>query len=67
MDNLCGNCKHWHEFPTQKYRCKQGVCSKVLKGTTFTVENVTYEYDGWSFEDECYDDAFGCFEVRDGT
>ncbi len=73
MTNLCGNCKHWHEFPQQTCRIKQGVCDKVPKGTTFTVEDIideyegsmTYKYDGWSFEDECYDDVFKCFEVKE--
>lgn len=67
MDNLCGNCKHWHEFPEQKYRCKLGVCDKIPFGTEFTVVGYTHKYNGWSFNDECYDDVFGCFEVKYGT
>lgn len=65
MDNLCGNCKHWHEFKVNPYKCRQGACDKVPKGTAFTDEDVTYEYDGWSFYDEHYDDAFGCFEIAE--
>ena len=62
LDKRCGNCKHWHEHIGQKYHLKTGDCDKIIKGTKFSGDGQTYEYDGYSFEDECYDDYFNCFE-----
>ena len=62
LDKSCGNCKHWHEHIGQEYHLKTGDCDKIIKGTKFSDDNKTYEYDGYSFEDECYDDYFNCFE-----
>lgn len=58
--NDCGNCKHWHEWPKEKQRWSLhlGTCDKIAKGTVFDGST----YDGYSFEDECYDEDFNCFE-----
>ena len=58
--NDCGNCKHWHEWPKerQRYRISLGDCDKIPKGTPFE----DFKYGGYSFEDECYDEEFHCFE-----
>lgn len=58
--NDCGNCKHWHEWPEdmQTYSISIGDCDKIEKGTPYD----EFTYDGWSFEDECYDEEFHCFE-----
>lgn len=61
----CGACKHWHEWDKgkQKYELCLGDCDKVEKGRTRTDEDgETFKYYGYSFEDECYDDCFGCWE-----
>lgn len=40
-----------------------GDCDRIVKGTKFYGENgEEYTYDGYSFEDECYDEVFHCFE-----
>ena len=44
-----------------------GDCDRIAKGTAFTFELSDgsvheAEYDGYSFEDECYDEYFHCFE-----
>lgn len=60
----CGRCKHWHIRKDQPYSLDIGDCDKVAKGTKFTDCGKIYEYDGYSFEDECYDDSMNCFEPR---
>lgn len=64
----CGNCRHWHVWDKdkQKYNCLLGDCDKIQKGTVFECEGKSYTYDGYSFEDENYNDAFTCFEARQG-
>lgn len=58
--NDCGNCKHWHEWPPEKqeYHLHVGDCDKIPKGTVYD----EFTYTGYSFEDECYDEEFHCFE-----
>lgn len=68
--NDCGNCRRWHIWPEEKqeYGIPLGDCDKIERGRKFydldEKGNVvqTYTYDGYSFEDECYDEEFGCFE-----
>ena len=64
LEKRCGKCKHWHEHKVQKYKSKKGNCDKIVKGTAFVCEGEKYNYDGYSFEDECYDDCFNCFEAK---
>lgn len=41
----------------------KGDCDKVPKGTEWKdTEGNTYSYDGYSLEDECYDEVMGCYE-----
>ena len=54
MDKCCGDCKHWHPKKIQQYTLRIGKCDKIKKGTK--------EFDGITFEDECYDDDLHCFE-----
>lgn len=43
-----------------------GDCDKYPSKTPYKTEDGDYEmYDGYSFEDESYDDVFGCFEPRE--
>lgn len=60
----CGACKHWHEWEKDAGQLARGGCDKIPKGQEWTDEDTgnIYQYDGYSFEDECYDDVFGCFE-----
>jgi len=66
--NDCGNCKHWHVRPPaeQETGLLIGDCDKIPIGAEWTSspENVIYHYDGWSFEDECYDEDLHCFDAR---
>lgn len=66
----CGGCRHWHEWPreNQKYGLCQGDCDRIPKGKPFYSDDGSkeYHYDGYSFEDEGYDDEFHCFEMREG-
>ena len=64
-DKLCGDCRHWLPWEEQPYRCRQGDCEKMPAGKLLTVDGVTYDYEGYSFEDECYDDCFNCFEPKE--
>ena len=67
---MCGACKHWHEWDEEKQEYKNsdlGDCDKIPKGKEFSYtlsdgEEYTAQYDGYSFEDECYDEEFGCYE-----
>ena len=71
--NDCGNCKHWHEWPVERYTDWQpkwlhiGDCDKIAKGTPMqpTEDGTIFEYDGYSFDDENYDEEFHCFEPED--
>lgn len=92
MTNLCGQCKHWHEWSTAKKLkhdkenielaikyglsyyfsaihsdLRLGDCDKIGRGTVYHIEDgdAGNEYDGNSFEDECYTDYFNCFEQRE--
>ena len=63
--NMCGVCKHWHEWDGEDAgQLARGDCDKVPKGKEWVDgdTNKTYTYDGYSIEDECYDEVFGCFE-----
>lgn len=42
-----------------------GDCDKIAKDTSYEDEYGTGHYDGYSFEDESYDDVFHCFEPRE--
>ena len=76
----CGNCKHWHEWPEDRQKeywrnnlfagkewsagdLSFGDCDKVQSGTPFA--DGVYTYDGYSFEDENYDEEFHCFEKKE--
>ncbi len=61
LDKPCGKCKHWHERKERK-GLRTGDCDKIAKGTLYNIGDKTYTYDGYSFEDEYYDDCFNCFE-----
>ena len=63
----CGVCKHWHERETDKGELAIGDCDKIPDGEEFTIDGKTYTYDGYSFEDEDYNEVFGCFEEEDKT
>lgn len=66
----CGGCKHWCAGEeSQKTGLTIGNCDKIPKGRKWESEGKTYFFDGETFEDECYNDDFGCFEemVKDGT
>ncbi len=69
----CGGCKHWKEWDNKRYErlgltytvttLAQGDCDKIPEGQKWTDEDGnTYTYDGYSFEDECYDEVMHCFE-----
>ena len=64
MCNYCGDCVHWHEWESERNdSCRRGDCDKIAKGTPFS--DGRYTYDGYSFNDECYDDDFQCFEPKE--
>lgn len=53
-----------------EYTLKQGDCDKIPKGEVFhfTLSDGTEHeatYGGYSFEDECYDEYFNCYEEND--
>jgi len=70
----CGNCKHWHEWPVEKYTKTYtdwkpkllhiGDCDKIPKGTKLkpTEDGTVFDFDGCAFEDENYNEEWGCFE-----
>lgn len=60
----CGVCKRWHERKEDANVLAIGDCDKIPKGTEWHDEETqkTYTYDGYSIEDEVYDEVFGCFE-----
>ena len=62
--NYCGMCAHWHKRKEQQYSLDIGDCDKIAKGTKFVDDGREYDYDGYSFEDECYDECMNCFEQR---
>lgn len=62
--NYCGMCTHWHKRKEQHYSIDIGDCDKIVKGTKFVDGGQEYDYDGYSFEDECYDECMHCFEQR---
>lgn len=80
MERDCVNCKHarkWTDAEQFEYierifksigklpcGCDHYICDKIKKGTTWTEDGETYEYDGYSLDGENYDDVFGCFEAR---
>ena len=75
-DHCCGACRHWHRWTMERERERWndpdrgedrlhfGDCDRIPKGTVVTskVEEYTYTYDGYSFEDECYDEDMQCYE-----
>ena len=65
--NYCGRCKHWHKRDEQTYSIDIGDCDKIPQGTKFTDDGNEYTYDGYSFEDELYDECMHCFEPKDGN
>ena len=49
------------ERPKNRYNF--GWCDKIPKGTVYYCEEGhDYQYDGYSFADECYDEDLHCFE-----
>lgn len=42
------------------YGSHLGDCEKIKKGKPFA--DGKFAFGGYSFEDECYDGEFGCFE-----
>lgn len=72
MNNCCGNCKHWYIWDEEKQNCcwvSKGDCDKIPKGCSWYDEKFKkhFDYDGYSFEDECYDDVFHCFEPKENV
>lgn len=70
--NDCGNCKHWIERPEakQRYFLHIGDCDKIPAGTCYEWDDSFGDhhmdvYMGYSFEDECYDEEFHCFEPEE--
>lgn len=63
----CGNCKHWHEWSRQEYNLHFGDCNKIPKGTKLkpTEDGTVFEFDGYAFEDENYNEEWGCFEASE--
>jgi len=65
----CGACAHWHLWEEeQEEGLRRGDCDKIEAGTEYGVSEdgkQIYTYDGYSFEDECYDECLNCFEERD--
>ena len=63
----CGACAHWHiwdDANPEMDLCK-GDCDKIEAGTDYAISEdgkQIYTYDGYSFEDECYDEDLHCFE-----
>lgn len=64
MDNFnyCGSCVHWHALEEQPYKLRLGECKKIAVGTRYPCDGDAYFFSGKTFEDEVYDDEFGCFE-----
>lgn len=65
--NYCGRCKYWHKRDEQTYSIDIGDCDKIPKGTKFVDDGKEYDYDGYSFEDELYDECMHCFEPKDSN
>lgn len=78
-ENRCGNCKHFCQITKEEYErlgyshvyghFLVGHCDKVLEGTVYddTLSDLTWQpfrFDGYPFEDECYDEDLHCFERR---
>ena len=76
--NDCGNCIHWKQWNDEDWQnyCREmekygisrpehkfefGWCMKIPKGTLYDRDE-RCAYDGYSFADECYDEALHCFE-----
>lgn len=69
----CGGCRHWHEWSEKRHKqfwdkcnvpwfpgdLRIGNCDRIARGTPMPEGR---GFDGYAFEDECYDDCFGCFE-----
>ena len=72
--NYCGDCKRWKVRPPERQETGIliGDCDKIDPDAAFewtdddgTVNEGTFS--GWTFEDECYDDVFYCFEAKEGN
>jgi len=64
----CGACKHWDAWDDNvpEELCRGG-CRKIEAGTEFGISDdgkTVFTFDGYSFEDECYDECLHCFEER---
>ena len=60
MPNYCKDCVHWHKRKHDPiYHLAIGDCDKIPKEAPYSDK---LKYAGYSFEDECYDDVFHCFE-----
>ena len=70
-NRCCGICKHWHERDEYKGGgvLAIGDCDKIPEGHQLTpsADGTIYTYDGYSFEDEVYDEEWGCFEPMPET
>ena len=60
--NYCGNCIHWHALKEQPYKLRLGECEKIAEGAFYSCDGDSYFFNSKTFEDEVYDDEFGCFE-----
>ena len=57
--NLCGECEHWHEIQSDDHK-KRGRCDSFP--ALIPIEKVGDL--AVTYEDECYDEEFWCFEGR---
>ena len=64
-DKYCRDCIHWNKRAEQDGKLLKGDCLRVPQGMNNTIDGSQYWYDGWSFEDEIYDDVFHCFEGKE--
>ena len=83
MNTDCVNCKHarlWTDAEKLEYinemleslgrlptDIDHYICDKMPKGSEWTENGNTYQYDGYSLDGENYDEVFGCFEQRGDT
>ena len=64
----CGACKHWHRWDDDSLdELCRGDCDKIEAGTEYAISEdgkTVFTFDGYAFEDECYDECLHCFEER---
>lgn len=65
----CGACDHWKvwEEDERSSELRRGDCDRIEAGTEYGISDdgkTIFTYDGYSFEDECYDECLHCFEER---